>query len=174
MDFEEDRVKIPFGTKHLDAALYVPSVSVDTVHTAVVLTHGAGGDMNFRHLMSLSHTLASNGFICLRFTFKGLNLVKAYRAVWDFLKLQQKFSLTHIFVGGRSMGSRAAVALARQLSDENEGAVQGVLCLSFSLHLPAQKPAHQKRSEDLRRLPEYTPVLFVSGTEDNMCDKFNQ
>uniref|UniRef100_A0A3Q2QFD7 Uncharacterized protein n=1 Tax=Fundulus heteroclitus TaxID=8078 RepID=A0A3Q2QFD7_FUNHE len=40
--------------------------------------------MNFRHLVSLAHTLASGGFVCLRFTCKGLNLgyrVKAYNAV---------------------------------------------------------------------------------------------
>lgn len=82
-DFQ-DRVKVPFGTKHLDACLCVPA-SVKHVHTAVILTHGAGGDMNFRHLVSLAHTLASNGFFCLRFTCKGLNLayrVKAYHAVW--------------------------------------------------------------------------------------------
>ncbi|XP_075334656.1 LOW QUALITY PROTEIN: testis-expressed protein 30 [Odontesthes bonariensis] len=79
----KETVKVPFGTKYLDAALCVP-VSV-TVHTAVVLTHGAGGDMNFRQLVSLAHALASQGFLCLRFTCKGLNLVyrvKPCHAVW--------------------------------------------------------------------------------------------
>lgn len=77
-------MQVPFGTKSLDAALSFPA-SVKGVHTAVVLTHGAGGDMNFKHLVSLAHALASGGFLCLRFTCKGLNLgyrVKAYRAVW--------------------------------------------------------------------------------------------
>nr|XP_019945385.1 PREDICTED: testis-expressed sequence 30 protein isoform X2 [Paralichthys olivaceus] len=72
---------------------------------------------------------------------------------------------------GRSMGSRAAAALARQLSEGTEGAVQGVICLSFPLHPPGQTHTHRQRSEDLRALPEHVPVLFVSGTEDNMCDK---
>lgn len=82
-DFQ-DRVKVPFGTKCLDAVLCFP-VSVKDVQTAVILTHGAGGDMNFIHLVSPSHALASGGFICLRFTCKGLNFgyrVKAYHAVW--------------------------------------------------------------------------------------------
>lgn len=77
-------MKVPFGTKYLDAALCFPA-SVKDVHTAIILTHGAGGDMNFRHLVSLTHALASGGFLCLRFTCKGLNLgyrVKAYHAVW--------------------------------------------------------------------------------------------
>lgn len=77
-------VKVPFGAKFLDAALCVLA-SVKDARTAIILTHGAGGDMNFRQLRSLAHTLASAGFICMRFTCKSLNLgyrVKAYRAVW--------------------------------------------------------------------------------------------
>ncbi|XP_034417670.1 testis-expressed protein 30 isoform X3 [Cyclopterus lumpus] len=134
--YVEDTVKVPFGTKSLDAAMCLPAVATD-VHTAVILTHGAGGDMNFKHLVSLAHALASNGFLCFRFTCKGLHLgykVKAYRAVWDFLKSLQRFTIKHIFVG-------------------------------------AQTDAHLQRSEDLRGLPEHLPVLCVSGTEDNMCDR---
>lgn len=70
------------------------------------------------------------------------------------------------------MGSRAAAALGRQLSDQREdAAVQGVICLAFPLHPPGQTHAFRQRSEDLRGLPEHMSVLFVSGTEDNMCDK---
>ena len=69
------------------------------------------------------------------------------------------------------MGSRAAAALARQLSEESEDAVQGVICLSFPLHPPGQMHTHHQRSEDLRMLPECMRVLFVSGTEDNMCNR---
>lgn len=77
-------MKVPFAAKHLDAALCYPA-PVRDARTAVILTHGAGGDMNFKHLVSLARCLASGGVICLRFTCKGLNLgyrVKAYRAVW--------------------------------------------------------------------------------------------
>uniref|UniRef100_A0A672GJS4 Testis expressed 30 n=2 Tax=Salarias fasciatus TaxID=181472 RepID=A0A672GJS4_SALFA len=166
-------LKVPFGTKHLDGVLSVPA-ALNAAHTAVVLTHGAGGDMNFRQLKSLAHCLAAEGFICLRFTCKALNLgyrVRAFRAVYDYLKSLQRFPITDIYLGGRSMGCRAAVTLARQLSDESEDTVQGVLCLSFPLHPPGQTHAHQQRSEDLRLLPERMRVLFVSGTEDNMCDR---
>nr|XP_019945387.1 PREDICTED: testis-expressed sequence 30 protein isoform X3 [Paralichthys olivaceus] len=130
--------------------------------------------MHLSHLVSLAHSLASSGFICLRFTCRALNLsyrVKVFHAVWDYLKSLQRFNIKHIFIGGRSMGSRAAAALARQLSEGTEGAVQGVICLSFPLHPPGQTHTHRQRSEDLRALPEHVPVLFVSGTEDNMCDK---
>ncbi|KAM4731294.1 nucleolus and neural progenitor protein-like [Anableps anableps] len=176
--FNEELVKVPFGTKSLDAVLCVPA-SVNDVRTAVLLTHGTGGDMNFKHLVSLAHALTSDGFLCLRFTCKGLNLgyrVKAYNAVWDYLKTLKRFTLKNIFLGGRSMGSRAAAALARQLSNESEDAVQGVICLSFPLHPPGNTHIHHQRSEDLKMLPESVRVLFVSGTEDNMCnrDLFNE
>ena len=65
--------KVPFGTKCPDAALCFPDSDKD-VHTAVILTQGAGGDMNFRHLVSLAQALSSEGFLCLCFTCKGLNL----------------------------------------------------------------------------------------------------
>ena len=69
------------------------------------------------------------------------------------------------------MGSHAATALARKLSNELEDAVQGVICLSSPLHPSAQTHTHQQRSDDLRGLPENVPVLFVSGAKDNMCDR---
>lgn len=71
------------------------------------------------------------------------------------------------------MGSRAAVALARQLSEVSAEAVAGVVCLSFPLHPPGQMHVHRQRSEDLRGLPDDMPVLFVSGTADAMCDRVN-
>lgn len=80
----QDTVKVPFGTKHLEAVVCIPA-AVRDVHTAVILTHGAGGDMNYKQLVSLAQALASSGFLCIRFTCKGLNLsyrVKAYHAVW--------------------------------------------------------------------------------------------
>ncbi|XP_064832114.1 testis-expressed protein 30 isoform X1 [Oncorhynchus masou masou] len=235
----EDSMTIPFGGKHLVAVLSIPANASD-VQTAVILTHGAGGDMNFKHLVSLAHALSSNGLLCLRFTCKGLNLVyrvKAYHAVWEYLKNLEKFTIRNIFLGerclflsarcvekpagctdsdsvspvshvsvkqrtlqslmslwnatlarisstllsrdwtlarsilGRSMGSRAASALARQLSGGSEDALQGLVCLSFPLHPPGQTHTHRQRSEDLRALPKEVPVLFLSGTADNMCEK---
>ncbi|XP_043988402.1 testis-expressed protein 30 isoform X2 [Gambusia affinis] len=139
--FNEELVKVSLGTKSLDAILCVPA-SLNDVQTAVILTHGAGGDMNFKHLVSLAHALASDGFLCLRFTCKGLNLayrVKAYNAVRDYLKTLERFTLKNIFFGGKTH-------------------------------------THHQRSEDLKMLPGSVCVLFVSGTEDTMCngDLFNE
>ncbi|XP_029568197.1 testis-expressed protein 30 [Salmo trutta] len=174
--FQEDRLNIIFGKKQIVAVRVVLSVpaNASAVQTAVILTHGAGGDMNLKHLVSLAHVLASNGLLCLRFTCKGLNLVyrvKAYNAVWEHLKYLKKFTIRQVFFVGCSMGARAASALARQLSGRPEDAVAGLVCLSFPLHPPGQTHTHRQRSEDLRGLPKEVPVLFLSGTADNMCEK---
>ncbi|KAJ0070011.1 hypothetical protein NL108_000252, partial [Boleophthalmus pectinirostris] len=88
----------------------------------------------------------------------------------DYLKTEFP-TIKHIYLGGRSMGSRAAAALLRQLSDGTEDTAQGLICLSFPLHPPSQRDAYHQRSQDLRQLPQHTTVLFVSGTQDDMCDK---
>ncbi|XP_062312494.1 testis-expressed protein 30 [Osmerus eperlanus] len=171
--FYEEKLLVPFGTRHLDAALTVPAESSD-VRTAMILTHGAGGDMNFKHLVSMAHAAASKGIVCLRFTCKGLHFayrLKAYHAVWDYVQDLKQFTLRKIFICGRSMGSRVASALARQLSDGTKDTVQGLVCLSFPLYPPGQKHTHCQRSENLRGLPVEVPVLFVSGTRDNMCER---
>ncbi|XP_033842398.2 testis-expressed protein 30 [Periophthalmus magnuspinnatus] len=170
----EETLLIPFGAKQLSAVLCRPTVPLqDGADVGVILSHGAGGDMNFRQLVSLAHTLAAKGFLCLRFTCKAPNLVyrvKAYSAVWDYLKTEFPI-IKHIYLGGRSMGSRVAVALLRQLSDGTEDAARGLICLSFPLHTASQRDTYHQRSQDLRQLPQQTTVLFVSGTQDDMCDR---
>ncbi|XP_023695903.2 testis-expressed protein 30 [Paramormyrops kingsleyae] len=170
--FHKENVRIAFGGRSLDAVLSIPGQST-TVRAALVLTHGAGGDMNVKHLVSLAKAAAAAGLLCLRFTCKGLNLsyrVKAYTAVMEYLRNQEKFTLTSIFVGGRSMGARAAACLTNQLSTGVGDVPHGLVCLSFPLHPPGQTHTHRQRSEDLRSLAG-VPVLFVSGTADDMCQR---
>lgn len=67
------------------------------------------------------------------------------------------------------MGSRAAASVVRQLSqdDDDDGFIQGLVCLSYPLHRP--KLQSKLRDEDL--LLTRCPVLFVSGSADEMCEK---
>ncbi|KAM9205609.1 testis-expressed protein 30 isoform 1-T1 [Mergus octosetaceus] len=165
----EVQVKIPFGNKYLDAIFSVPKKKL---RYGVILTHGAGGDMNFPHLVSLATYLASYGILCLRFTCKGLNIAyrtKAYKAVVEYLKLSDDYKLSGVFLAGRSMGSRAAASVIRQLSqdDDNDDFIQGLVCLSYPLHRP--KLQSKLRDEDLLFIR--CPVLFVSGSADEMCEK---
>ncbi|KFQ33637.1 Testis-expressed sequence 30 protein, partial [Mesitornis unicolor] len=163
------KVKIPFGNKHLDAVFSVPEKKSTY---GVILTHGAGGDMNFPHLVSLAAYLASHGVLCLRFTCKGLNISyrsKAFKTVVEYLKLSDAYKLSGVVLAGRSMGSRAAASVIRQLSQDgvDEDFIQGLVCLSYPLHRP--KLQSKLRDEDLLFIR--CPVLFVSGSADEMCEK---
>ncbi|XP_061482591.1 testis-expressed protein 30 isoform X1 [Rhineura floridana] len=165
--YTETNVTIPFGSKSLDAVFSTPEKMLPY---AVILTHGASGDMNFSHLVSLANYLVSHGFLCLRFTCKSLNIIyrtKAYKAVVEYLRSSGDYKLSGIFLGGRSMGSRAAASVTHQADQDNDSFIQGLICLSYPLHRPK---LHSKlRDEDL--LSVKSPVLFVSGASDEMCDK---
>ncbi|XP_010014888.1 PREDICTED: testis-expressed sequence 30 protein [Nestor notabilis] len=128
--------------------------------------------MNFPHLVSLAACLASHGVLCLRFTCKGLNIAyraKAFKTVVEYLKLSDDYKLLGVFLAGRSMGSRAAASVIRQLSqgDDDDDFIQGLVCLSYPLHRP--KLQSKLRDEDLLWIR--CPVLFVSGSADEMCEK---
>ncbi|KAM4698961.1 testis-expressed protein 30 [Discoglossus pictus] len=168
-DYIEEPVKIPFGKKYLDAIFSIPG-AFGAVRHGVILTHGAGGDMNFAHLVSLASYLASHGVLCLRFTCKGLNLVyrtKAYNAVLEYLKSCEEYKLTGVFLAGRSMGSRAAASVVKESNQTDDEFIQGLICLSYPLHPPNAKT--KLRDEDMLLIR--SPVFFVSGSSDEMCDK---
>ncbi|XP_053560885.1 testis-expressed protein 30 [Bombina bombina] len=168
-EYTEVTVKIPFGKKNLDAVFSVPAEFSPKRH-GVILTHGAGGDMNFIHLVSLASYLASNGLLCLRFTCKGLNLVyrtKAYNAVLAYLKSSEEYKLYGVFLAGRSMGSRAAASIVRGVSENEDEFILGLITLSYPLHPPNAKG--KLRDEDILLIRR--PVLFVSGSADEMCEK---
>ncbi|PIO26572.1 hypothetical protein AB205_0075520 [Aquarana catesbeiana] len=165
----QEEIKIPFAKKLLDAVLSVPKAHSGVLY-GVILTHGAGGDMNFAHLVSLASHLASHGLLCLRFTCKGLNLVyrtKAYNAVVLYIKSLDDYNIGGIFLLGRSMGSRAAASVMRATCEDDDDAVQGLICLSYPLHPPNAKGKLQ--DEDILQITK--PMLFISGSMDEMCDE---
>ncbi|XP_056411691.1 testis-expressed protein 30 isoform X2 [Hyla sarda] len=168
-NYTEERITIPFGEKYLEAMLSLPR-DYSGVRYGVILTHGAGGDMNFSQLVSLANYLASHGLLCLRFTCKGLNLVyrtKAYSTVLTYLKSKEEYKVAGAFLAGRSMGSRAAAFLVKTACEQDDSFIQGLICLSYPLHPPKAKS--KLRDEDLLLITK--PALFISGSADEMCDK---
>lgn len=88
----------------------------------------------------------------------------------DEVSRQYFFSCISAWEKGRSMGSRAAASVIRQLSqdeDDDDGFIQGLVCLSYPLHRP--KLQSKLRDDDLLLIS--CPVLFVSGSADEMCEK---
>ena len=68
--------------KQIDAAIDFPPDNGNGV--AIILTHGAGGDMNLKALISAADAMTKRGYTCVRFTCKSLNLVyktRVFRSV---------------------------------------------------------------------------------------------
>lgn len=128
----------------------------------LVLTHGAGGDVDARDLTALAARLPSQGVsvILVRMPWRvaGKKLAprpalidEAYAAVLRALRLR-----TPLILGGRSAGARSACRIASA-----HGAV-GVLALSFPLHPPGRP--EKSRLEELSGTRLRT--LVVQGQRD--------
>ena len=75
-------VKVMHKDKEIEACIDKPS-SNGNGH-CIILTHGAGADMNQKALQSAAEAVTKEGFACVRFTCKTINLVyrtKVFRSV---------------------------------------------------------------------------------------------
>ena len=135
----------------------------------LVLGHGASTNMEHRTMQNLADTFNSIGVTVVRFNFlytelkKGPpdrmpKLLECFKAVAD--RARAELKPDKLFLGGHSMGGRAASHLAA------EGyPCDGCILLSYPLH-PAGQP-HKLRSEHLASIP--VPVLCLNGTRDELC-----
>lgn len=143
--------------------------SADDTETIFVCAHGAGGNMSDRSLLALTKALRGEGLSTVRFNFlyreKGSGrpdpmpkLEKTFEAVVG--RVREELSPKRLFIGGRSMGGRAASMLAAK-----GFRCDGLLLFAYPLHPPGQP-------EKLRdaHLPSINvPVLCFNGTRDAFC-----
>ncbi|PVG83295.1 hydrolase [Nocardioides gansuensis] len=128
----------------------------------LMLSHGAGGGVDARDLVTLAHALPSQGITTVLFeqpwrvagrkiAGAPATLDAALRAACDVMRVR-----TPLVLGGRSAGARSAARTARSLG------ASGCLLLSFPLHPPGRPEAS--------RLDELTgvrlPTLVVQGERD--------
>lgn len=129
-------------------------------HTTLIFTHGAGGGLDNPATKLFAQGYASkSSIVCFQGTMNLKSRLKSFQNVFDELQAQdpeQEFA-----AGGRSMGARAAVMLAHS----NESIKKLVLC-----SYPLTSPKGDKRDEILLELPKDRSVLFIIGSNDNMCD----
>lgn len=165
------KIRLITDELYLDADYSVPANQRAPFY-GVILAQGAGDYMNSQHLASLASCLADHGILCLRFTCrKGLSLAyrtKAYKEALELLRTSE-YQLNGVFLGGRSMGSRAAAAIVSKLREDDAdwSFVRGLICLSYPLH--PVKEQSKLRTEDLLLVKH--PTLFISGSADEMCEK---
>lgn len=148
-------------------AVYEPAIGKQAA--VFVCAHGAGGHMNDRGMLGVAAALRSIGLGVVRFNF----LYRATRSnrpdpmprlkecvAAVVARARTEIDMDTLFMGGRSMGGRAASMLA---ADGFSAA--GLLLLAYPLHRAGQpdklRDAH---------LPAITmPVLCFNGTRDALC-----
>ena len=136
--------------------------------SALVLTHGAGGNVDSRLLIALAEALAKTGVSVLRCNMpfrqkrpKGPpNPGSAAEDREGLRRATEHFRerAARVYLGGQSYGGRQATLLA----SEDERVADGLLLISYPLHPPG-KP-ERLRADHFGALR--TPSLFVHGSMD--------
>ena len=158
---------IPVGEDSVSAA-YTPAIASGN-DAVFVCAHGAGGNMNDRGMLATAAAMHATGLGVVRFNFLYTEkksgrpdpmprLMDTTSAVVAYVRAA--LTPTRIFIGGRSMGGRAASMLAANGYDAD-----GLLLLAYPLH-PAGQP-EKLRDAHLSRIQ--MPVLCFNGTRDALC-----
>jgi uncharacterized protein len=142
-------------------------------HTAVIIAHGAGNDMNHPLLRFVAEGLAGAGYLSLRFNFlykeKGKAgpdrqdlLYAVWRSACRFLDEHPRYRPQEIIAAGKSLGGR----IASQMAAEGRLPVARLVFLGYPLH-PACK---KEKLRDAHLYEVQIPMLFFAGTRDQLCD----
>lgn len=138
---------------------------------AILLGHGASSHMEHRTVASLAGEFVRRGFDVVRFNFlyteqkrsppdRMPRLTECYAAVAE--DARRRLQPRRLFLGGHSMGGRAASVLAA------EGfACDGLVLLAYPLHPAGQ--LEKLRDAHLANIRQ--PVLCLNGTRDPLCEK---
>jgi uncharacterized protein len=137
--------------------------------SALILAHGAGGDLKSSFMAQVAARLAEAGIAVCRFNFLYMErgrrspdrpaiLEETYRAVLESARGSRPDA--RMFIGGKSMGGR----IASHLAAAGES-VDGLVFLGYPLHPPG-KPENLRAAHlaDIK-----VPMLFVEGTRDPFC-----
>ena len=123
----------------------------------LIFTQGAGGGLEAPAMQDFAAGFSeTNGLVMFKGNMNLKSRVSSFHRVMEHEGCQPA-------LGGRSMGARAACLAAQ----ESEGKVEALVLVSFPL-IGAQKG--DSREQVLLHLPEGIDVLFISGSEDTMCD----
>ncbi|WP_437970571.1 alpha/beta fold hydrolase [Sorangium sp. So ce260] len=152
----------------VSGVIHAPRARARRSGVAVVLGHGAGGDMHAPLLVDVARGLEDRGHTVLRFNFpykelgrkapdRPEKLEMAYEAAIARLRKEKPERLV---IGGKSMGGRIASLLAARAVP-----CDGLVFLGYPLH-PAGKRA-PLRDEHLPAIK--APLLFLQGTRDPLC-----
>src|SRR5690349_426454 len=157
-----ERWTVPVGDETTSAILDRPEKPHGV--RVIALGHGASTNMEHRTMQNLASALLDAGLHVVRFNFlyteqkrnppdRMPRLMQCFQAIVE--KARQELTPNHVFLGGHSMGGRAASHLAAE-----KYPCDGLLLLSYPLH-PAGQP-EKLRNEHLPSI--LVPVLCLNGT----------
>jgi predicted alpha/beta-hydrolase family hydrolase len=161
-----ERWQVSVGAETTSATYDPPAEPADAL---LVLAHGAGGHMEHRTTASIAAELRARGLHVVRFNFlyrelqqgppdRMPRLAECFAAVVRHAR--EALRTERVFIGGHSMGGRAASMMA---ADGFE--CDGLVLLGYPLH-PAGQP-DKLRSAHLPRIRQ--PVICFNGTRDDLC-----
>ncbi|MEL7370771.1 MAG: alpha/beta family hydrolase [Myxococcota bacterium] len=152
--------------------LHAPDKRGPLTGTAVVLWHGAGGDVDHPTLLSTVKAVVAEGGHAVRARFpyrvegrhapdRMPKLMASARELLTRLTAEPPLSGARLILGGRSMGGRMASMLVAEGFEAD-----GLILLSYPLH-----PAGKKDKLRADHLPHVEcPLIFLQGSKDNMSD----
>jgi hypothetical protein len=151
-------------------ALLYPAQTKTRLPATLILAHGAGAPQLHPFMVSFARAFSERGVDAVTFNFlyaeqrrkvpdRMPQLVACYRAVIEAARAELRSARERLFIGGKSMGGRAATHVA---AADAALVLSGLVLLGYPLHPPG-------RADRLRdaHLPEVRrPMLFVQGSRD--------
>nr|WP_049763928.1 alpha/beta fold hydrolase [Shewanella halifaxensis] len=152
----------------------IASANSANSETLIVLTHGAGANMQHEFMTAMAKGIAASGARVVRFNFpymranaidgkrrppdRAPKLIADYALQLSILKLQ--FKPKKIYLVGKSMGGRMSTILAESLK------VDGVVCLGYPfIPLSGGEP----RLEPIENC--LAPIMVIQGERDKFGHK---
>jgi hypothetical protein len=159
-----------------DAAGQRTTALIYSAHTAtrrpatLILAHGAGAPQQQPFMVGFARALSERGLDIVTFNFfyteqrrkvpdRLPQLITCYRAVIDAARGEIASARERLFIGGKSMGGRAATHVA---AEDAALTLAGIVLLGYPLHPPGRPD--QLRDAHLTSVGR--PMLFVQGARD--------
>jgi predicted alpha/beta-hydrolase family hydrolase len=168
MDVREIPIDVAAGQR-TTALLYAAHAPTRRPST-LMLAHGAGAPQQHPFMIGFARALSERGLDVMTFNFlyteqrrkvpdRMPQLVACYRAAIDAAREAIPSARERLFIGGKSMGGRAATHVA---ADDRALTLAGIVLLGYPLHPPGRP--NQLRDAHLPNVGR--PMLFVQGTRD--------
>jgi uncharacterized protein len=136
----------------------------------LLLAHGAGAGQHHPFMITFARGLSERWLDVVTFNFLYMDqkrrtpdrmpqLVSRYKAVMAAVRGEIESAKERLFIGGKSMGGRAATHVAAEAPDL---IISGIVLLGYPLHPPG-KP---DQARDAHLLSVKRPMLFVQGSRD--------